>query len=439
MFGTVEVKLEGGYDIELPKLVSVKQKFSAPKLVNIKEAIDREYERPEIKKKIEPGKKIAVVVGSRGIANLAEITLQTILNLKQLGAIPFIVPGMASHGGATAEGQVGVLASYGVTEEAMGVPIVSSMDTVKLGDTPSGVPVYFDKNAYASDGVIIIARVKPHTDFKGPFESGLMKMLAIGLGKHKGATIIHTYGFDQFKTIVPEVGVEILKHVNVILGMAILENGYDETARIEAVPGSHFYEREPQLLEEAKSYMGKLIPRSFDLLLIEEIGKNISGAGMDPNIVGRPGSKLEGFDGPDFQKLVVLDLTKETKGNACGIGMADVTTRKLLNQIDFSYLYVNSITSTVLDPAKIPIVLNTEKEAVVVALKTCNRVESGKAKVVFIKNTLEIDDIYISEPLLAELKGCEDIEITGEPMEFAFDNEGKVVVRPSKLYTNSSI
>ncbi|MDW7673272.1 MAG: lactate racemase domain-containing protein [Bacillota bacterium] len=433
MFEPIEVKIEGGYDIELPTLVPVKQLFSTPKVDCINAAVAAEFAKKEISALIKPGEKIAVAVGSRGIANLKEIVLSTITNIKNLGAEPFIVPAMASHGGATAEGQVKLLAEYGVTAEAMGVPIASSMETVELGRTSSGVPVYFDKNASEADGVVIIARVKPHTDFKGPFESGLMKMLAIGLGKHKGATHIHSLGFDSFHTVIPEVGSEIIAKAKIKLGVAALENAYDETARIEAVPASNIYEREPGLLEEAKSYMGSIIPRNFDVLIIEEIGKDISGAGMDPNIVGRPGSKLEGFNGPEIQKLVVFDLTKKTKGNACGIGMADVTTRHLVNQIDFSYLYINSITSTVLDPAKIPVTMNTEKEALVIALKTCNRIAAKAAKIVFIKNTLELDYIYVSEPLLEELKAREDVQILGEPQEITFNEVGRLTLRPSLI------
>ncbi|KUO53347.1 MAG: hypothetical protein APF76_08890 [Desulfitibacter sp. BRH_c19] len=432
MINNVDVKIEGGYDIELPKLVPIQQKFKAHKLENIPMAVDLEFSKEAVKKSIKPGSRIAIAVGSRGIVNLEEIVKQTVLNLKKLGAKPIIIPAMGSHGGATAEGQIKVIKEYGITEERIGAPIVSSMETVKIAETEHGVPVYFDKNAYQSDGIIVINRIKPHTDFKGSFESGLMKMLVIGLGKHKGASYIHNMGFKQFNTIIPEVGKQILKKTNILFGMAILENACDETARLEAVPADTLFIREPELLKEAKSYMGYLIPRNFDVLLIEQIGKDISGAGMDPNIVGRPGSGLPGFDGPSFQKLVVLDLTEKTKGNACGIGMADITTKSLVEKIDFTYLYTNSITSTVLDPAKLPIAMNTEKEALVIALWTSNMVKIPDAKVVFIKNTLELSKILVSEPLLNDIKD-KDIEVLGKEQAILFDANGRLQLRPSQL------
>ncbi len=433
MIKDVDVKIEGGYDIELPKLVPIRQKFKALKLENISMAVDMEFSKEVIKNSIRPGSKIAIAVGSRGIVNLEEIVRQTVINLKRLGAKPIIIPAMGSHGGATPEGQIKVLKEYGITEEKVGAPVVSSMETQKIAETEHGVPVYFDKNAYQCDGVIVVNRIKPHTDFKGSFESGLMKMLVIGLGKHKGATFIHNMGFEKFNTIIPEAGEQILRKTNILFGIAILENACDETARVEAVPADTLFIREPELLNEAKAYMGYLIPRNFDVLLVEEIGKDISGAGMDPNIVGRPGSGLPGFDGPSFQKLVVMDLTERTKGNACGIGMADLTTKSLVEKIDFTYLYTNSITSTVLEPAKLPIAMNNEKEAIVIALRTSNMVNLPEAKIVFIKNTLELNKILISEALLEEIGARDDIEILGKAQPMSFDEAGRIKVRPSQL------
>lgn len=433
MFNNLDIKIEGGYDLKLPQLVPIRQKFKVNKLEDIAQAVGKEFANEAVKKTIIPGSKIAIAVGSRGIVNLEHIVRETATNIKKLGANPIIVPAMGSHGGATSEGQKKILQEYGITEDKAGAPIVSSMETVKIGETSQGVPVYFDKNAYESDGVVVINRIKPHTDYKGLYESGIMKMLVIGLGKHKGASYIHSMGFSQFNSIIPEAGKLILTKTNILFGIAILENALDETARIEAVPGNDILTREPELLAEAKSYMAYLIPRCFDVLIIEEIGKDISGAGMDPNIIGRPGSGLPGFDGPSYQKLVVLDLTEKTKGNACGIGMADITTKALVDKIDFNYLYTNSITSTVLDPAKIPVAMNTEKEAVVIALRTSNMINIPDTKIVFIKNTLELNKILVSKPLLKDIKNRDDIEIIGEAQDILFDNKGCMKIRPSML------
>ncbi len=434
MFEPIDVKIDGGYDIDLPRLFYVRQKFKTTKVKNISEAIKLEFSREEIKQLIKPGQKIAVAVGSRGIANLKEIIIETILNLKAAGTNPFIIPAMGSHGGATQEGQAQVLARYGITEEQIGVPIVSSMDTVRIATTITDIPVFFDKVAYQADGIVIINRVKPHTSFKGPIESGLMKMLAIGLGNHKGASYIHSLGFEEFNQVIPEVGKLVLEKTKVLFGVAILENAYDETARIELVSASRIIDREPELLQEAKEYMPRIILRNFDVLVIEEIGKEISGAGMDPNIVGRRGVNSAGFDAPNFQKIVVLDLTDKTNGNGLGIGLADVTTRKLVNKINFSYVYANAITSTSLNAAKIPIVMNTEKEAIIVALRTCNRITISQAKIVLIKNTLELDRILVSESALEDIKTRSDIEVLGEAKDIGFDVQGNLLVKPSLLF-----
>ncbi|MDW7673372.1 MAG: lactate racemase domain-containing protein [Bacillota bacterium] len=432
MFQPVEVTIDGGYDIKLPLFVPVKQKFKVAKVSNIDDAIRLELNKEEIKGLIKPEQKIAVAVGSRGIANLKEIVCQTVQYINSCGAHPVIIPAMGSHGGATAEGQRRLLADYGITEGEIGAPVLSSMDTIEIGRTSSGLPIYIDREAFQADGIVVINRVKPHTSFKGAYESGLLKMLVIGLGKHVGASSIHSYGFDQFKELIPQAGRVILETAKVLFGLAVLENAEDETARIEAIPANKIYDREPYLLAEAKSYMAKIIPRSFDVLVVEEIGKEISGTGMDPNIVGRPGLSYAEFAGPKFQKSVILDLTEQTKGNACGVGMADVITRALLNKIDFQYLYANAITSTSLGAAKIPVVMNTEKEALAVALKTCNRVDVSKAKIVFIKNTLELNTILVSGPVLAEIEHDENVEIIGQELKLTFDETGKLLHRPSQ-------
>ena len=425
------VKIEGAEDLIFPRMVPVKQKFNTQRVASIPAAVHQEFTKPEITRDLKPGAKVAVAVGSRGIANLKEIVKAVVEELKALGLQPFIVPGMASHGGATAEGQEEVLASFGVTAEEMGVPLISSMEVVELGSVDD-CPLYFDKNAFEADAVVMINRIKPHTSFKGPVESGLLKMLVIGLGNHKGATAIHSMGFDLFRELIPKAGALILDKIPPAVGVAVLENAYDETAKIVAVPGHAIPHREPGLLAEAKSFMPRLLMDSIDVLIVDEIGKDISGSGMDPNITGRVASGLtEGFNAPPIQKILVLGLTERTHGSAVGIGMADVTTRKVVASINFSYTYANCITSTIVGAAKIPMFLNTEQEALLVAVKTCNRLKPEQAKIVRIKNTLELNHIFVSGPCLAELAGREDIEVLGEPFSIEFDSGGNILGAPA--------
>ncbi|NEU30834.1 DUF2088 domain-containing protein [bacterium LRH843] len=423
MNNQLDVKIDGGYDIALPNMYKVRQIFDNAKLESIPEAAKAEINKEEVKSRIKPGDRVAVAVGSRGIANLFEIVQSVIKELKDLGADPFVFPAMGSHGGATAEGQREVLASYNITEEALGVEIKSSMEVIELGKTDTGMPVYLDKYASEADSIVLIARVKAHTDFKAEYESGLMKMMGIGLGKHKGATKIHSYGFDQFHRVIPEVGTYVLQHSKVAFGIAILENAYDETRKIVAVPADEMIEKEKALLEESKALLPKILAPEIDVLIVNEIGKDISGAGMDPNITGRTGSGLPGFEAPPIQKVLVLDLTEKTHGNACGIGLADVTTRRLVNQIDFNYTYANSITSTVLGPAKIPVAMNNDREALVVALKTCTRITIPEAKIVRIKNTLDLEEVMVSEAVYNELKDNDNIEVLEGPFQLSFDEE----------------
>jgi hypothetical protein len=422
----VDVKIDGGYDIPLPKMMKIEQKFKRERLEDIESAVHK-----DMKLKLNPedykSKRIAVAVGSRGIANLSVVVGSVVKLLKQWGAEPFITPSMGSHGGATAEGQTSILEGYGITEESMGTPIVSSMDVVEVAALENGMSVYLDKNASEADGIVVVNRVKPHTDFKGDYESGILKMLAIGLGKHKGATTLHSYGFDQFHDLIPRAGKAILDHAPIVFGIAILENAYDETAKVEILPKEHILTREKELLVEAKGNMPKFLLSSIDVLIVEQMGKEISGAGMDPNVTGRTSTGLPGFDAPPLQKIVVLELTKKTQGNACGIGLADVTTIRCVNQIDFSYLYANSITSTELGPAKIPVAMNTDKEAIVVALKTCNRITPQTAKIVRIKNTLELHQIEVSEAYLSELQTSNNVSILTNPQPICFSQDGRLI------------
>ena len=319
----IEVNIAGGLDIPLPRMVHIRQKFDTPKLASVKQTVAEQFKRPEVKAKIKPGMTIAVGCGSRGIANIAECAKQVIVELQALGAKPFIFPAMGSHGGATPEGQREVLESYGITESFVGCPIHSQMDVVELGKL-EGMPVYMDKLAAAADGVVLVCRVKPHTNFRAPIESGIVKMMTIGMGKIIGASELHTNGMDAFGELLPKVAKFIMSKKNFLIGVGMVENAADETAIIEAVPAEQVFEREPVLQAKAKEFMPRIGFEEVDVLIVEHIGKNISGAGMDPNITGRNNRFIDWEAKPMVKKIVVLGLTPETHGNACGIGLADV-------------------------------------------------------------------------------------------------------------------
>ena len=302
--------------------------------------------------------------------------------LKGLGAEPFIFPAMGSHGGATALGQTGVLANYGITEAAMGVPVRSSMDTVVIGELEDGTPVHVDRHAHEADGIVIINRIKPHTNFRADIESGIVKMIGIGMGKHEGATALHFHGMDRFGDLLPKVAEHVLAKTPFLFGVGLVENAYDETVIVEAIPAPRLIERECVLQAEAKARMGRIFFHDIDVLVIDRMGKEISGAGFDPNITGRNNRGVEGFDDPVVNKIVVLDLTDTTHGNATGLGLADVITRRLFDRIDYGATWANVITSNYLDGGTVPIVMHTAREAVALGAKTALRVESGEARIV---------------------------------------------------------
>ena len=325
--------------------------------------------------------------------------------LKAMGAAPFIVPAMGSHGGATAEGQRELIAGYGVTEATMGVPVVSSMATTVIGETEGGIPIHVSTDALAADLIVPVARVKPHTDFRGPVESGLCKMLAVGLAKHVGCSRLHREGFARFGELIPDVAARILERTKVGFGIAIVENAYDETARIEAVPGTDFLRREPELLAEAKRLMARILLPAIDVLVIERIGKDISGSGMDSNIVGRTvKGTLPGYDGPEIKRIVVLGLTEATHGNAIGIGLADFTIDEAVARIDRDFTYANSIASGNPEAGRIPIALADEAEAIRAALGCTPGVDLARPRIVRIANTLSIGTIEVSEALLDDVR-----------------------------------
>lgn len=414
-------------ETEVPAMVQVKYHVKTGEITGeqIPGLLRDSLEKQGLRERLTPGKTVALTCGSREICNIDVIMKSMADLLKEWGLKPFIFPAMGSHGGASAEGQREILAGYGVTEGAMGVPIKSSMETVVLGKSPKGLDVHFDKYADEADYVIPIGRIKPHTDFRGKIESGLMKMLTIGCGKQHGANICHTLGFPMMAENVTEIARVILEKKNIPFGIAIIEDAFHGTYKIEAVPGEKIEEREEKLLVEAKTLVPGIPFEKVDVLVLDEIGKDVSGAGMDPNVTGR--SSMLGRWRPFIERIVVLDLSEKSHHNGCGIGGADITTQRFLEKMDFCVSYPNGITSHDPSSMKIPPVMPNDRSAVKMALQTCMENDREKGyRVVWMKNTLHMDSFYISEALLEEAKSSADIEITGGLQTVPFDGQGNV-------------
>lgn len=383
--------------IDWPRFRAVRQVLPGPTEPDVVETVRREI--AAVQHLITPGKTYAVGLGSRGIANLAVVAKTTIEEIRARGADVVIVPTMGSHGGATAEGQKEVLASYGITEDSMKAPIDARMETKEIGRQRDGTPIYFSQAALEQDGIIPINRVKSHTAFHGPIESGLAKMLAIGFGKQRGAAAVHTRGFDHFHHVIPEVAGFIIEHLAVAFGIALVENGREETALVRAVPADAILQEEPQLLQKSREWMARLPFDTLDVLVVAQLGKNISGDGMDPNVTGRYGPANAHYPGPTIGKIVVLSLTKETHGNANGIGLADSISRRAYDAIDWPTTYTNALTSTEFEPIKTPMVMAHDRDAIEVALRTINGVDPTHARVLIIRDTLHLEDMAISGAL----------------------------------------
>lgn len=412
-------------DIPMPNMLKVKQHFDNEQIDDITAALQEKLDQEKIKSQIKPGMSIAVAVGSRGVDRIVDITAATVAFLKDLGAEPFIVPSMGSHGGATAEGQTDVLRHLGITEETVGAEIRSTMEVVKLGELQNGLPVYIDQYASEADGLVVINRIKPHTAFRGPVESGLMKMISIGLGKQKGAEACHQMGFKYMAENVPAMAKIIMDERPFLFGVATVENAFDRAMIVDVLTKQEILDNEKELQVQAKERLPKLFFDQIDVLVIDEIGKNISGDGMDPNITGRfPTPYATG--GPDVSKMVVLDLTHETEGNANGVGTADFTTQRLVDQMDREATYANGLTSTVCAPTKIATTLANDQEAIKAAIKTCNILDFTTVKMVRIKNTLEIGEIEVSEALYDYVKQHPQLDVLTEPKPWTFDENGNI-------------
>lgn len=397
--------LDEEYEYRLPVMHKVRQVFRRETISDVESVVRTELLKDEIAGKVRPGMKVAVAVGSRGIKNLFTIVRTTIAFLKEQGATPFIVSAMGSHGGGNEEGQREVLAGYGITEEKLGVPVITTVDVVKLGETDKHIPVYFDRAASEADLIVPINRIKLHTDFVGPLQSGLCKMLVIGLGNQKGCSAIHEEDPDAFAETIEAAACIILEKTQVGFGVAIMENAYDETTHIEAIPRENFVEREKELVKRTRENMPCILIDEADVIVVDEIGKNVSGAGFDPNILGRSSVlKTYVLHIPKFQKMVLLDLTDESHGNAIGLGAFDVITKNVFEKMDMESTYANSIACKCVEDVKIPLIAKDEDEAVRVALKACRNVDREHARIIRIKNTLELEFIAVSDALLEEVK-----------------------------------
>lgn len=412
-----------------PQMFRIRQIFDAPRVNDIADAVRDEIARINPSSVIKPGQTVAIAAGSRGVANIDTIVKTVVEEMKAIGAVPYIVPAMGSHGGGTAEGQTQVLAGYGITEGTMGCPIKSSMDVVQIGVSDFDMPIYFDKHASEADHVIVVNRIKPHTGFAGEIESGLMKMMLIGLGKHKGASVYHRaiihHSFDK---IVRLVGKVVRREMPITFGVATLENGYDETALIEAIPAADFEEREKVLQAKSKEWCPSLPFDDVDLLIIDEMGKNISGSGMDTNVIGRKRNdrRAMGDETPRILRIFVRDLTEATHGNATGIGMAEFTTRRLVDKIDYHATYTNVITGQHVSAGAIPLHCDTDVEVLDIALESIGLIAPEDARVLWIPNTLDLGEVEASEAYLAQADIRDDLEILTDLRSLETEADGNL-------------
>ena len=408
-----------------PRMVRVKQLFEDIFVEDVEGETRAQVQKlplPDL-----AGKKIAITAGSRGIPNFKETIYAVGCELKARGANPFVVPAMGSHGCGMAEGQVEVLATYGMTEDSLEMPLVSSMDTVLLGTSENGANVYCDKTAYEADGIVVCGRVKPHTDFRAPIESGLCKMMVVGLGNHKGAVSFHKTGEGDLGTRLQNAAKLFLAKTKILFAVGLIDNAYHKTKKIEALMPGDILSREPELLAEAAQSMSRLLLREIDTLVVDWFGKEISGAGMDPNVTGRFlfAPHLHDPNYPHAKKIAVLRLTEASHGNAAGLGIVDYVSRKFAQELDLGVTYTNSLTST-LSLAKIPMVMNNDFDTVYAAASACGKAEIKDVRIVRIENTLELEHILVSENFLPEIAKRVDMQVEGEPEEFPFDDDNNL-------------
>lgn len=413
-------------NIEIPKFARIRQSFDDTKVDNIEEEITKQFQNEKIKDLIKEGQTIGITVGSRGLANLKEIVKYICDNIKSKGAIPVILPSMGSHGGAIAEGQANFIRGLGVTEEFVGAEIRAGMEVIQLGTTEEGFPVYYDKIASEIDGVIVLGRIKAHTDLEGDIESGLHKMIAVGLGNHLGAQVVHAMGLDKAVPRLKSIARYVLKKSNIICGIGLIENAYDETSDIVFLPTSEIADAEADLLAKSKKQLPRFLFNDIDILIVDEIGKNISGNGMDPNVIGRG---MIGYKNKEIRinKIVTLDTSEESGSNAFGVGLSDITTKRIFDKLETEAMYTNAITAIAINGVRIPVAMDSDKLAIQLAIRAVCSEEPNKLRIVRIKDTLSLSELYVSEWLVEELKTNENIKIIGDIKELEFDNIGNII------------
>lgn len=412
---------------KIPRFVRVYQDFPHNGLgqAQIAEILEKGFAAPEIRERIKPGMRICITCGSRGVSNYLFVVKYLADKLKEMGAKPFLIPAMGSHGGAVAEGQVEILRALGITEEAVGCPILSSMETVVIGHAED-FDVRIDKNAAEADGIIVLNRVKAHTSFQGPYESGLMKMMTIGMGKQRGAYICHSKGDDFMSHRISLIGNEVIKKANVVAGVALLENAFDDTYKVVVLPAEQIPAAEPKLLEEAKAAMGRIRFPSCDILMVQKIGKNYSGSGADPNIVGRCGN-LKLKMGIDSKVMIVSELSDESDGNATGMGRFDIGTRKFFEKVSFDHTYPNAITDQSFAAYKVPMIVDSDEESLHTGIAVALGIDQQRPRIVIVKNSLEVENILASESMIPEVEQTPGMRVEGEPFELTFDKTGNLL------------
>jgi len=412
--------------IALPMVAPVRQRFDRPALSDIEGEIIRQIAAGGFLSSLKKGQSVAITAGSRGISNMPLILRALAREVKKNGCEPFIFPAMGSHGGATAKGQAEMLAGMGIDEKTVEAPIRSSMETVQIGETDNGLPVYVDAYADKADAIIIVNRVKPHVAFSGPYESGLMKMLAIGVGKQLGADFCHRMGFGRMAENIPAIGSVTIAKKNIVCAVGILENAFHETARIEIMRGKDIARREPELLKAASLLTPRIFFDTLDVLVLDEIGKNISGTGFDTSIVGRYHTPFR-TGGPQITRMLALDLTEPSHGNANGVGILDFTTERLYGKFRREQTYPNALTSTVPHSVKMPMVLKNDRQAIQAAVKTCNVEDRDAVRLVRVTNTIALENIWVSKALIPYCEKHPNLEVLGDAAPFAFKENGDLL------------
>jgi hypothetical protein len=414
---------------QYPQMHPARQQLYSAPVADIPATVNAELRRAGLAESVRPGQRVAITAGSRGVANIAAILKATVEAVRGVGGEPFIVPAMGSHGGATDEGQTALLAeTFGITEATMDAPIRSSMETVELGYTERGTPIYLDRNAASADHIIVVNRVKAHTDFSGPYESGLMKMITIGLGKRVQAESIHAHGAWGLRTLIPEVARVKIARSPIRIGLALVEDGYDQTTQIVGLSAEEISDREPELLLRSKELMPGLPFDDIDLLIVDRSGKEISGAGMDTNVLGRkriPGEPE--FERPRVERVILRDLTEETHGNGIGVGLADFVTQRLVDKIDWNVTNINSMVSGFLLRSMLPVVCPTDQAAVDAAYFMLRRKSPEEVRVLRIRDTLHLEHVWISDAFLSEAREHPRLEVTANPRPLAFDSAGTLL------------